>query len=171
MWLLFILIEVSCVVNVQTSGWCNQILWLHQQIMIIWAIITRICAILILRFQNNFFDYMCAFPSCLSSVSLCLFNSCFKVRPQTPGNIGEEYRGEQASWEKCVFNTLKWKDEASKIVILLKEKKINNGWEQKKKPKTPNQTLYTYFSFSSNWRSVILNRHIQNVLNFTYKTY
>lgn len=42
---------------------------------------------------------------------------------------------------------------------------------RKKKPKTPNQTLYTYFSFSSNWRSVILNRHIQNVLNFTYNTY
>lgn len=89
---------------------------------------------------------MCAFPSCLSSVSLCLFNSCFKVRPQTPGNIGEEYRGEQASWEKCVFSTLKWKDEASKIVILLKEKK-NKQWlrTEKKTQNTKPDSLYILF--------------------------
>lgn len=153
----------------QVAGAGNQLLWLHQKIMIIWAVITRICAILILRFQNHFFDYMYAFPSCLSSVSLCLFNFFFKVRPQTPGNIGKEYRGEQASWEKCVSNTLKWKDEASKIILLLKEKKPLRT--EKKNHKTWKQTVHAYFSFSSNWTSVILNRHIQNVLNFTHNKY
>lgn len=91
---------------------------------------------------------MCAFPSCLSSVSLCLFNSCFKVRPQTPGNIGEEYRGEQASWEKCVFNTLKWKDEASNIVILLKEKK-NKQWLRTEKKNPKHQTRLFIHTFHS----------------------
>lgn len=105
-----------------------------------------------------------------------------------PGNIGEEYRGEQASWEKCACNILKWKGEASKIVLVLKEKK---NTENRKKPKTnkqhppkkkqnkktpkkqtkpkhqqkknnqrPNQTVHTYFSFSFSWAGVILNTHI-----------
>lgn len=51
----------------------NQLLWLHMQITIIWAIMARIFAMSIVWFQNYSFDYLGTLSNCLSSGFLCLF--------------------------------------------------------------------------------------------------